>query len=47
MEREIVREMAILEKSSFNLLAVSTLKMIKEPKLKIKSTKFLDQISQK
>ena len=44
MEKETVKEMAILEKSSFNLLAVSILKMIKEPKLKIKSTKFLDQI---
>ena len=42
--KKTVKEMAILEKSSFNLLVVSTLKMIKGPKLKIKSTKFLDQI---
>ena len=32
MEKETVKEMAIL-KGSFNLLAVSILKMIKEPKL--------------
>ena len=44
MEREIVKEMEILEKSSLNLLEVYILKMTKEPKLKTKSTNFLDQI---